>query len=987
MKSKSLSWFTLSILILATMVAMPVNIVTAEKINNQDTITLNYSFDMPTIGTMEIHGEEFTRVQLEDLPLYGNIDEPRLPVKPVRILLPQSTTVKKIIVKTSDANTFKLNDLKTIEMGTQSFNLDQEHQKPLNQVLLPTYNQDELSLGRLHDALGIQYFRGYTILHVNLRPVQYEDNTNTLCYYNQMALTIETKQDSINPMYRSSAEEIIKMVDNADALDSYENNNYHTQSSPVYDYVIITTEDLKNANGNYTFDDLITQREGQGLSCTYKTVEEIKSEYNGVDTQEKIRNFIKDAYLNWGTTWILLGGDVHKVPIRFLYDIDGEDGQITSDLYYQCLDGDYNYDGDSHWGEKYDGINGQRVDLYAEVYVGRAPVDDENDISAFVEKTLSYENSEWGVDDFLNIHLAAGETVWNGAGGDGAGYVERCIGHCTDYNQDTYGIPVNAYSIVELYERDMEWDRADVINKINEGVGIINHVGHGSCNGAMKLAANDLSSLLNNVDKYGLFYSQACHAGQLEKQDECIAEAWVNAEKTGGFAAIMNTGLGYGGTSNYDGADNRYAREFFDALFSSQEKISRLGKANQDSKEDNFWRIEEQGMSMYHVYYNTLLFGDPYVQIKGAEGTVPNFMWDPEYPTTGVPISFTDMSTGNIYYREWMFGDGGYSHQKNPTHAYSRSGIFSVTLNIMDDEGYSTSITHEVEVRNYWFPIAIVSYDYNGENEFTLNFFGSDSWDPDGTVASYEWDFDDETTSDLPNPTHEFPAEGMYHVCLMVRDNDDNLGITYCDVSIENQTPPEKPDIPNGQTNGIAGIEYIYTVATTDFEGNNIRYGWDWGDGSLIEWSNYYNSGESCAMSHTWISNGSYNVRVIAKDVPGAASEWSDALTVLMDENDVPYIEIEKPKKSLYLNNAKIFPFFTSIVVGSIDIEVTATDLGGIERVEIFIDDELKANISSEPYVWTWDDRLSFGRHTIEVVGYDTIGSSASDEIRVWKFL
>ena len=59
---------------------------------------------------------------------------------------------------------------------------------------------------------------------------------------------------------------------------------------------------------------------------------------------------------------------------------------------------------------------------------------------------------------------------------------------------------------------------------------------------------------------------------------------------------------------------------------------------------------------------------------------------------------------------------------------------------------------------------------------------------------------------------------------------------------------------------------------------------------------------------------------------------------------------------------------------------------GEAENVEFYIDDVLKANITSEPYSWTWTDK-TFGRHTIKVVAYDDEGNSASDEIKVWKFL
>jgi hypothetical protein len=637
MSKKIFSWLiVVSIILIPTLGFIPFNleISLASNINNQNKITLFYSFNKPDFYKVEFNEESFTRVELDGLPYYGVNGKPRIPVKPLKILLPQTKKPTKINVEIlSDPITYKMNEWKNeIELGTQSFRLDQDPQEN-NQKIETSVNTNRLYPEKLYNNLGIQYFRGYGILNINLHPIRYDELANTILFYNELKLTIETENDTYySPLFRGISEdkkEIIQIVDNPEMVNNYQNLNNHAQNLLNYDYVIITTKEFKNTQRfktnpiinnfeyTYTFQDLIEQRKSQGLRCTYKTIEDINNEYDGIDTQEKIRNFIIDAYLNWGTTWILLGGDVEKVPIRFLHDIDGADVKISSDIYYQCLDGNYNYDGDNNWGEKFDGIDGDRIDLYAEIYIGRAPVDDKNDISAFVEKTLTYENSEWDNDEYIKKHLSVGEKVWNGLGGDGAGYVERCIDYCNDYYQSTYGIPSDQYSITPLYERDMNWNYTDILNEINSGVNIINHVGHGAPNGAMKLSTYDIQMILNNTNKYGLFYSQSCHSGQLEEVDECVAEAWVNAEKAGGFAAIMNTGLGYGDTFGYDGPDNRYAREFFDAIFSHKEDISRIGKANQDSKEDNYFRIDEE--NMYHVYYDTLLFGDPYVKIKKNE--------------------------------------------------------------------------------------------------------------------------------------------------------------------------------------------------------------------------------------------------------------------------------------------------------------------------------------------------------------------------------
>ena len=82
-----------------------------------------------------------------------------------------------------------------------------------------------------------------------------------------------------------------------------------------------------------------------------------------------------------------------------------------------------------------------------------------------------------------------------------------------------------------------------------------------------------------------------------------------------------------------------------------------------------------------------------------------------------------------------------------------------------------------------------------------------------------------------------------------------------------------------------------------------------------------------------------------------------------------------------------IFPIFlTTVIIGDIVVEAYAIDeITGISRIEFYLDDNFQFSISSEPYVWTWDER-AFGKRTIRVTAYDKAGNSASDEIEVWKF-
>ena len=92
--------------------------------------------------------------------------------------------------------------------------------------------------------------------------------------------------------------------------------------------------------------------------------------------------------------------------------------------------------------------------------------------------------------------------------------------------------------------------------------------------------------------------------------------------------------------------------------------------------------------------------------------------------------------------------------------------------------------------------------------------------------------------------------------------------------------PPNKPSMPSGPSTGEIGIEYMYISSTTDPDEDDIFYLFDWDDGTNSGWLGPYNSGGTAVASHAWTDEGSYEVKVKAKDVHSAESDWSDPLTV-----------------------------------------------------------------------------------------------------------
>lgn len=97
----------------------------------------------------------------------------------------------------------------------------------------------------------------------------------------------------------------------------------------------------------------------------------------------------------------------------------------------------------------------------------------------------------------------------------------------------------------------------------------------------------------------------------------------------------------------------------------------------------------------------------------------------------GLPLTYT-----------WSFGDGSTSTLQNPTHTYPLAGVYNATLIVTNTDGRS-SAPDRVRILADSPPIAIIRVDRaSGDEPLTVNFDGTGSYDPDGSIALYEWDFD-----------------------------------------------------------------------------------------------------------------------------------------------------------------------------------------------------------------------------------------------------
>jgi hypothetical protein len=287
---------------------------------------------------------------------------------------------------------------------------------------------------------------------------------------------------------------------------------------------------------------------------------------------------------------------------------------MPGDVYFACLDGTWNSDNDSQWGEPTDGPGGSDVDLIAEVYVGRASVGNAAEAARFVNKTIWYLEGQHSTAE--NVILVGEYLGFGGPGDWGGNYKEEFIDGSSNHGYTTVGFPTDTYNVVTLFERDGNWSQLDLLNHFENGIHMLNHMGHGSETGAMKL---DTSDIMNDVHNDDLFfvYSQTCLAGHLDGLD-CWAEYMHIKIDEGAFALIMNARYGWGEFDSTDGPSQRYDREFWDAVFSDAEGFAEVGRANQDSKEDNIYRVNDRAMRWCHYELN--LFGDPTLAFREVTG-------------------------------------------------------------------------------------------------------------------------------------------------------------------------------------------------------------------------------------------------------------------------------------------------------------------------------------------------------------------------------
>ena len=766
-----------------------------EQSNN--TLRYVFYFDEPLLTEVLVNNRTFTTIEMKDCYSSAQPGSPKLPIYCALLLLPKGHFVENVQVTHQNSEILPYDFLMKPILPEQEFiRIGMEDLQPffMNDS---AYSSSKPVFENLFENGGIGYCRGYTILTLYLYPLSYIPETGVLTYVPEMTIIVKLQESNeqsqlVNPSllrHSQTDEDIIRdLVTNPSILSTYDpvemdvlndgtettqedtsyeglneerllNGEYSgglCDSARQYQFVIITSETLKDTTGYlYNWSSLIAHRSTcSGLNGTIITVQEIDAcqdywnttpLYN--DSPAHIREFCKDAFLDWHTEYVLLGGDWdatpdHQiVPYRLFTDREETEtyNTMACDKYYSHLDGTWYYEPESIWGG---GRNSGVNDYYAELYVGRIAAYNASMVSNAIQKIIWYDL--YAPQDWLSkASFLGGNLGWTVTSKQ---YMEelkqgtdtyRTFTGFEEWNVAYPETPINTSECIYHADVGSNYKTYFSTSIEDDNASIINHLDHSDWNSPFSLT--NWQYRYNTKPFFG--YSQGCLAGRFQAGDAGSEQLMCRFPERHAFAVVLNTGYGYASSTSSNGPSQYIQCYFYDYFFNNQSIDSndwQLGKAQAYAHEKMSARIEQSNHAWCYAWYSAHLFADPAQILRLVNSDSGNISIHNETPgneSTNIPINTTALTVGITDTQGRLLN---YSIQTEPnigniTEKNITSGTISCIISYLT---YSTIYTWFVSVSDgyhwanssFWFitenpestPPEISSLLYHASNPIDL---------------------------------------------------------------------------------------------------------------------------------------------------------------------------------------------------------------------------------------------------------------------------
>lgn len=305
-----------------------------------------------------------------------------------------------------------------------------------------------------------------------------------------------------------------------------------------------------------------------------------------------------------------------------------------------------------------------------------------------------------------------------------------------------------------------------------------------------------------------------------------------NASVPGGTIASYAWNFGDGTTSNQQSPSHAYTS-------AGTKNVTLIVTSNNGCKDTAFTTVNIHNLPT-----------PSFAAVNGCQGTL---------------INFTNNSSGNgsqLTSQRWNFGDGDTSVNQNPSHTYTTSGVFNVTLTTSNANGCVSSITQPVTVH----PVPDANFNAAAVCDGIPVNFNNVSTVPTGIIQSYSWNFGDNNTSSAVSPIHTYLTTGVYQVSMIATTS---FG---CIDSVTKTFTVNPTPVPSFTTTDICegATSYFQDNSSVNSGSISSRH-WDFSDG---------NSSTLISPYHQYANPGSYTVTLTVTSNWGCTATYSTPANV-----------------------------------------------------------------------------------------------------------
>jgi parallel beta-helix repeat protein len=224
-------------------------------------------------------------------------------------------------------------------------------------------------------------------------------------------------------------------------------------------------------------------------------------------------------------------------------------------------------------------------------------------------------------------------------------------------------------------------------------------------------------------------------------------------------------------------------------------------------------------------------------------------------------------------------------------------GTHTIYFKVQDDDGaWSTEVTENLTINSApgnLPPVSDSNGPYTGTEGVAITFDGSGSYDPDGSIVSYEWDFGDGGTATGMNPTHTYTQNGTYTVTLTVTDNDGATDTNTTTATIADTEPIA--GFVGAPTNGSEPLTVAFTDTSISYDGITA---WEWDfDNNGVTDSTVQNP------THVYNESGKYTVSLTVHEADGDSDTITKAgYITVTTANNAPRITSYAPEEELVID-------------------------------------------------------------------------------------